>query len=184
MTKGSLFTNASASSRVVKTANASNRRYFVIVGTLCGYRTGVRPHYITTLIARQMQARAIIEASTLVGRQRRRVEHRVDGLVGLIGCPPSLPAERRHCLVWFDQVIFANVAALFPGMQIVEVYSFRVTRNADMEIAEEKATDLLRTIEQEVRAGASAQRFRQPRTKPGAGPATCRSAERYKHQGV
>jgi polyphosphate kinase len=65
--------------------------------------------------------------------------------------PPPLPIERRHCFVWLDQVIAANVAALFPGMEVVEAYDFRVTRNADVEIAEEEAADLLRTIEQGVR---------------------------------
>jgi polyphosphate kinase len=66
--------------------------------------------------------------------------------------PSPIPAERRHCFVWLDQMIAANVAALFPGMEIVEAYDFRVTRNADVEIAEEEAADLLRTIEQGVRA--------------------------------
>jgi len=51
--------------------------------------------------------------------------------------PSPIPAERRHCFVWLDQVIAANVAALFPGMEIVEAYDFRVIRNADVEIAED-----------------------------------------------
>jgi polyphosphate kinase len=71
------------------------------------------------------------------------------------GCcdgPDSIAAERRHCFVWLDQVIAEHVDALFPGMEVVETYAFRITRNADMEIAEEEAADLLRTIEQGVRA--------------------------------
>jgi len=69
-------------------------------------------------------------------------------------CAESQPIapERRHCFVWLEQVIAAHVDALFPGMQVVETYAFRITRNADMEIAEEEAADLLRTIEQGVRA--------------------------------
>jgi polyphosphate kinase len=65
--------------------------------------------------------------------------------------PSAIPVQRLHCFIWLDQVIAANVAALFPGMEVVEVYDFRVTRNADVEIAEEEAADLLRTIEQGVR---------------------------------
>jgi polyphosphate kinase len=71
------------------------------------------------------------------------------------GCcdgPEHIPAERRHCFVWLDQVIAEHVDALFPGMEVVETYAFRITRNADMEIQEEEAADLLRTIEQGVRA--------------------------------
>jgi polyphosphate kinase len=65
--------------------------------------------------------------------------------------PEDIALERRHCFVWLEQVIAANMAALFPGEQIIETYTFRITRNADVEIQEEEAADLLRTIEQGVR---------------------------------
>src|SRR6185295_4480574 len=65
--------------------------------------------------------------------------------------PESIAPERRHCFVWLEQVIAENVDALLPGMEVVEAYNFRVIRNADMEIQEEEAADLLRTIEQGVR---------------------------------
>ncbi|MBC8163323.1 MAG: polyphosphate kinase 1, partial [Roseiflexaceae bacterium] len=65
--------------------------------------------------------------------------------------PAHVPPERRYCFAWLDQVIAANIEALFPGVAVVETYAFRVTRDADMEIAEEEASDLLRTIELSVR---------------------------------
>jgi polyphosphate kinase len=65
--------------------------------------------------------------------------------------PPHIPPERQYCFVWLDQVIAENVEALFPGMEVIEAYAFRITRNADVEIQEEEAADLLRTIEQGVR---------------------------------
>ena len=70
---------------------------------------------------------------------------------GLCDGPETVPPERRHCFAWLDQVIADNIEALFPGVEVVETYAFRVTRNADMEIAEEEAADLLRTIEESVR---------------------------------
>ena len=70
---------------------------------------------------------------------------------GACDSPDHIPPERRHCFVWLDQVIAKNVDALFPGMAVTEVYVFRITRNADVEIQEEEAADLLRTIEQGVR---------------------------------
>ncbi len=70
---------------------------------------------------------------------------------GMCDGPEQIPPERRHCMVWLEQVIAENVDALFPGMEVVEAYVFRITRNADMEIQEEEAADLLRTIEQGVR---------------------------------
>ncbi len=48
-------------------------------------------------------------------------------------------------------MIAEHVDALFPGLEVVETYAFRITRNADMEIQEEEAADLLRTIQQGVR---------------------------------
>lgn len=62
-----------------------------------------------------------------------------------------IPPKRRGCYTWMEQVIAANVDALFPGVEVVESYAFRITRNADVEIQEEEAADLLRTIEQGVR---------------------------------
>ncbi len=60
-------------------------------------------------------------------------------------------AERTHTFVWIEQVIAANLAMLFPGMEVAEAYPFRLIRNADMEIEEDEADDLLRTIEESVR---------------------------------
>jgi polyphosphate kinase len=54
-------------------------------------------------------------------------------------------------LVWLEQIIAAHVDALFPGMQVVETYPFRVIRNADVDLQEEEAADLLRTIEHGIR---------------------------------
>ncbi len=39
---------------------------------------------------------------------------------------------------------------LFPGMEIVEQHSFRVTRNADIEVEEDDAEDLLKALEREL----------------------------------
>lgn len=50
-----------------------------------------------------------------------------------------------------EQVIAHNLEALFPGMTIQEYSPFRITRNADLEIEEYEADDLLLAIEQELR---------------------------------
>lgn len=67
------------------------------------------------------------------------------------GGPEHIPEARRYCFTWLEQVIAANAQSLFPGMKLKEAYAFRITRNADVEIQEEEAADLLRTIEQGVR---------------------------------
>ncbi len=52
---------------------------------------------------------------------------------------------------WLEQVIAANLATLFPGMEVLESHAFRVTRDAELAIQELEADDLLETIEQFVR---------------------------------
>ncbi|MFM7423529.1 MAG: polyphosphate kinase 1 [Elainella sp.] len=71
----------------------------------------------------------------------------------------TLPQELRQVngksVLWIgvplEQVIAHNLESLFAGMNIQEYYLFRVTRDADLEIAEDEAEDLLLTIEQELR---------------------------------
>ena len=53
--------------------------------------------------------------------------------------------------VWIEDVVVANLDLLFPGMEVVAAYPFRVTRDADPEIEEDEAADLLAAIEQSVR---------------------------------
>ncbi|MFI5198240.1 MAG: polyphosphate kinase 1 [Thermoanaerobaculia bacterium] len=50
-----------------------------------------------------------------------------------------------------ESLIQENLAELFSGLEIVSSHLFRVTRDADIEIQEDEASDLLATIEQEVR---------------------------------
>lgn len=59
--------------------------------------------------------------------------------------------EQHYCFVWIEQVLAAHLPALFHGLEVVEAYPFRITRDADMEIEEDEADDLLRTMEQSVR---------------------------------
>jgi polyphosphate kinase len=82
-----------------------------------------------------------------------------------------LPEELRHrqkgkVTVWtgvpLEQIITHNLEYLFPGMNILECYAFRVTRNADLSVEEDEADDLLLAIEQELhkrRLGGSAVRL-------------------------
>ncbi len=55
----------------------------------------------------------------------------------------------RH-FVWLEQVIAANLDMLFPDIEVVASYLFRVTRDADFEIEEDEAADLLQAMEEVV----------------------------------
>lgn len=57
----------------------------------------------------------------------------------------------HHYFIWLSDLISANIATLFPGLKVLEVHPFHVIRNADMEIQELEASDLLETMEESVR---------------------------------
>ena len=63
---------------------------------------------------------------------------------------PDQPASARPALIWLEQLIIENLHALFPGLDIIEAYPFRVTRDAEVEIQELESDDLLETIEEAV----------------------------------
>ncbi len=78
----------------------------------------------------------------------------------LLGIPSEETAEEYQSLglaqamsnnfVWLEEVVCANLDMLFPGMDIEAAYPFRVTRDADPEIEEDEAADLLGAIEESV----------------------------------
>ncbi|MFC4602302.1 RNA degradosome polyphosphate kinase [Rhodococcus kronopolitis] len=49
-----------------------------------------------------------------------------------------------------EALIAAHLNVLFPGMDIVEHHAFRVTRNADFEVEEDRDEDLLQALEREL----------------------------------
>ena len=64
--------------------------------------------------------------------------------------PPLLPrfvaVPGSSRFVALEQVIAAHLDALFPGMEVLEQYAFRVTRDADFELSDD-AEDLLAAME-------------------------------------
>ncbi len=57
----------------------------------------------------------------------------------------------RQTYVWLEDLIRSNLDALFPGMTVIEAHPFHVTRDADIEIQELEAGDLLETTEEGLR---------------------------------
>ena len=58
----------------------------------------------------------------------------------------GLAATASNTFVWLEEVVAANLDTLFPGMDIEAAYPFRITRDADPEIEEDEAADLLTAI--------------------------------------
>ena len=80
-----------------------------------------------------------------------------------IKLPPSVPRlipidEKKGRYTLLEELIVANAKWLFPNMKASDGFLFRVTRDADIELREDEAGDLLRTLERELQR----RRFRFP----------------------
>lgn len=64
---------------------------------------------------------------------------------------PTRRRPSRLSFIWLEELIKANLDALFPGMEILDAHSFHVTRDADSDIQELEAGDLLETTEEGLR---------------------------------
>jgi polyphosphate kinase len=61
----------------------------------------------------------------------------------------TLPGAGRF--ISLEQVIALHLDALFPGMEVVSHHPFRVTRDADLDLVDDEASDLLAAIQNELR---------------------------------
>ncbi len=80
-----------------------------------------------------------------------------------IKLPPTVPRlipiyDKKGRYTLLEEVIGANAHHLFPNMKTSEGFLFRVTRDADIELREDEAGDLMRTLERELQR----RRFRFP----------------------
>jgi len=70
--------------------------------------------------------------------------------------PRSLPRwiaveGRPHCYIALEQLIGANLEALFSGLRVSRWHTFRITRYSDLDLGQiDQPDDLLETIEQQV----------------------------------
>ncbi len=66
----------------------------------------------------------------------------------------ALKANDEECRSFrflpMEELIAAFLDVLFPGMEIVEHHAFRITRNADMAVEEDRDEDLLQALEREL----------------------------------
>ena len=62
----------------------------------------------------------------------------------------GLIKTKTNNFVWLEQVITSNLDMLFPGLKVGASFTFRITRDADLDLEEEEASDLLSSIEESV----------------------------------
>ncbi|MGN6610742.1 MAG: RNA degradosome polyphosphate kinase [Angustibacter sp.] len=69
---------------------------------------------------------------------------------GSAGIDPSLADPYKSRFVPIEDIIAAHLDQLFPGMEVLQHHSFRVTRNEDLEVEEDDAENLLQALEKEL----------------------------------
>ncbi|MFM7651732.1 MAG: polyphosphate kinase, partial [Vulcanococcus sp.] len=88
-------------------------------------------------------------------RQFARIKLPQKSLPRFVPIPGELHGGRhptpRHIAVPLEQLVAFNLQRLFPGMTIEGHYFFRVTRDADLELRELEADDLMEALEQGLR---------------------------------
>ncbi len=70
-----------------------------------------------------------------------------------IKVPPLLPRftdAGNDGFVPLEDIIAAHLHQLFPGMEVLQHHTFRVTRNEDFEVGEDEAENLLQALEREL----------------------------------
>jgi polyphosphate kinase len=100
--------------------------------------------------ARGRSSRATSRATTVHGGNNRLPRDR-STQDGERGGGRESGGWQSHAFVWLEQVIAAHLDQLFPGLEILASYPFRVLRDADFEIQQDEAGDLMETVEQGVR---------------------------------
>ena len=118
---------------------------------------GVDPGHPFPHISSRSLNLAVVLRDPKAGELFARVK--VPGTLRALAPLPSAHGDRgairnggsRQTFIWLDQVIAAHLDLLFPGVEVVASYPFRVLRDADIEIQSDEAGDLLDTVEQTVR---------------------------------
>ncbi|MGB1416723.1 MAG: polyphosphate kinase 1 [Synechococcus sp.] len=97
---------------------------------------------------------AVIRDPETGQQQFARVKVPQKNLPRFVAIPPNLSGSRQkpiHTAIPQEQVIAFNLEMLFPGMSVEGHYFFRVTRDADLELRDLEADDLMLALEQGLR---------------------------------
>ncbi|GAA1350355.1 RNA degradosome polyphosphate kinase [Arthrobacter koreensis] len=96
---------------------------------------------------------AVVVRNPVSGKEffaRVKVPDQLPRLISVDGPRAGNVAGRTARFIPLEDVIAEHLDQLFPGMDVVEHYTFRVTRNEDLEVEEDDAENLLQALEKEL----------------------------------
>ena len=94
-----------------------------------------------------------LDGKDAFGRRRHRaIVQAPRSLPRIIRLPDKLVEPGSDHYVFLSSVIHAQVADLFPGMNVAGCYQFRVTRNSNLYVDDEEVSDLIHALEGQLEA--------------------------------
>jgi polyphosphate kinase len=81
---------------------------------------------------------------------RVKVPDQLPRLISVDGPRAGSVSGRTARFIALEDVIAVHLDQLFPGMEVLEHHTFRVTRNEDLEVEEDDAENLLQALEKEL----------------------------------
>ena len=139
---------SSAGTTSTRTSRPSSREYFESQGLPGPDAARGRP-----VAPVPLHLRAVAQPRRARARPRRARCSASRGSRCPTTCRASSWSRRAASEVEFlplEDLIAAHLSMLFPGMEVVEHHLFRVTRNADFEVEEDRDEDLLQALEREL----------------------------------
>lgn len=101
----------------------------------------------------------IYQAISLIKRRKKKGDDKLDYTYAIMKIPytkiprfielPSLGG--KHYIMFIDDVIKANLKSVFPGYNIVDCYSIKISRDADFSLENEDQKDIAQKILRKVR---------------------------------
>jgi polyphosphate kinase len=58
--------------------------------------------------------------------------------------------EQQHYVIFIDDIIRENMQTIFPGFEILSIYSFKINRDAELNLEEDYDIDILNKIEKQL----------------------------------
>ncbi|WP_026820506.1 RNA degradosome polyphosphate kinase [Arthrobacter castelli] len=96
---------------------------------------------------------AVVVRNPISGKElfaRLKVPAQLPRLISVDGPRAGRVAGRKARFIPLEDVIAEHLDQLFPGMEVREHHTFRVTRNEDLEVEEDDAENLLQALEKEL----------------------------------
>jgi polyphosphate kinase len=93
---------------------------------------------------------AVVIKGKKKGEKYARIKVPTDLFPRFVKIPGSGGGRRKERFILLEDIIALNLDLLFPGMNILSSFPFRITRNAEIEIELDEASDLLTAVEDSI----------------------------------